>query len=169
MSLWHWQVQVLKSAILHFFHIETSTTDLAIPFKTTLHSPKISDPHSTLVKKAVLCFMLLKSHVEACWFAYHQEKRVAITIKVQSSWSRCLCSGWAHASFFATQTETLNPPPSHQCGILASLTQNNFSFACSGLSLPGLYKINLKVGELESSGPTQNVFHLLTKLNTEHF
>ena len=91
----------IKIHILHFSILKHQPQISLIPFKTTLHSPKISDPHSTLVKKAVLCLS--------------PGKRVAITIKVQSSWSQVLCSGWAHASLFATQTETLNPPPPHQC------------------------------------------------------
>ena len=56
----------IKIHILHFSILKHQPQISLIPFKTTLHSPEISDPHSTLVKKAVLCFMLLKSHVEVC-------------------------------------------------------------------------------------------------------
>lgn len=49
--------------------------------------------------------------------------------------------------------------------ILASLTQNNFSLLIplSFLCLDLLLKLTSRLEELESSGPTQNVFHLLTK------
>lgn len=65
----------IKIHILHFSILKHQPQISLIPFKTTLHSPKISDPHRTLVKKAVLCFMLLKRHVEVCQFAYHQENK----------------------------------------------------------------------------------------------
>lgn len=49
--------------------------------------------------------------------------------------------------------------------ILASLTQNNFSLLVplSFLCLDLMLKLTSRLEELESSGPTQNVFHLLTK------